>query len=768
MTTLITPLPTPPTRQDSANFNDRADEFLGALPLFQQEANQLAVEANANSQAAASVSNVTKWVSGITYQEGDAVWSPITGGAYRRITPAGFGNTDPSLDITNYKAITGAQSVLYSPPGDGAVATTVQGKLREFVSVKDFGASPSAAASANYTAIQSALNSGAKRVVVPADGDYVINAELIPPTGVLLEGQTGARIVQDTYGLSGVQLRNDYSGVKNLTIANLKTKTQLSTTVANRYDGEVQRSRAAGIYINAEHCVVEDVYCPGFINGINLVGGDRIWTTTSGTFTETTLVLNASSQQADNYYNGWTIRIFSTSNATSYVTVSDYDSAANTVTFPTVATFTGPYYYALIGPKHIGNRVYRYKGANNDFGILAQYQHDLVIDDIDQLSIEQTQELNARPHTVYVTDQVTSLRGARWRTNNCNNGHAYKFRAVTDAVLMDLSARNSRAVLAIEESSRFYVDGCIGVDIGTATFRPESANVTSSNDVFIENIKLRTASEYTYDGDSALRPAALVIGDPGFASVTNSIFRQIDSNCLGADQAFAVLMPNPSSGLHKNITIDGITTRGLGTYSGGATTPVLLRAFSSDSMTVSNLRHFGSDTPNVVLESSVTNATVSYESRRANPTITNSGTGNIIDVDGVETGAFTPVLYGATVAGTNTYSVQAGQYEKVGKVVTVRIRITLTSLTSSGSLRISGLPYTVAQMSGAVNMNPTSMLNNYSGITLSANNIPVGCAVAGQSRIDLYAASNTAFAVIDASTFSGTAAFQLCVTYIAA
>ncbi len=35
----ITPLPTPPTSADSANFNERADNFLLALPRFANELN---------------------------------------------------------------------------------------------------------------------------------------------------------------------------------------------------------------------------------------------------------------------------------------------------------------------------------------------------------------------------------------------------------------------------------------------------------------------------------------------------------------------------------------------------------------------------------------------------------------------------------------------------------------------------------------------------------------------------------------------------------
>lgn len=53
----ITPLPTPPSRSDAANFNTRADAFLGALPTFASEANALATETNgyaANAAASAA------------------------------------------------------------------------------------------------------------------------------------------------------------------------------------------------------------------------------------------------------------------------------------------------------------------------------------------------------------------------------------------------------------------------------------------------------------------------------------------------------------------------------------------------------------------------------------------------------------------------------------------------------------------------------------------------------------------------------------------
>ena len=50
----ITLLPTPPTRQDPANFNTRADEFLGALPTFGAEANSLATDVNSKQVTASN------------------------------------------------------------------------------------------------------------------------------------------------------------------------------------------------------------------------------------------------------------------------------------------------------------------------------------------------------------------------------------------------------------------------------------------------------------------------------------------------------------------------------------------------------------------------------------------------------------------------------------------------------------------------------------------------------------------------------------------
>lgn len=116
----ISALPTPPSRQDPTNFNDRADAFLGALPQFQSEANTLQTDVNqkqlaaassatnaaASELAAANTANATIWVSGTTYAIGANRFSPINFRTYRRKT-AGAGTTDPSTDATNWQLLTG-------------------------------------------------------------------------------------------------------------------------------------------------------------------------------------------------------------------------------------------------------------------------------------------------------------------------------------------------------------------------------------------------------------------------------------------------------------------------------------------------------------------------------------------------------------------------------------------------------------------------------------------------------------------------------------
>lgn len=141
----ISALPSPPSRQDPANFADEADAFLGALPDFGTETNALADymenttaaaaeasataaatsatnSANSATGAATSATNAANsatvaansaasaggvlWVSGTSYAVGYVVYSPINFQNYRCIQ-ATSGTTDPSLDDVNWVSLAG-------------------------------------------------------------------------------------------------------------------------------------------------------------------------------------------------------------------------------------------------------------------------------------------------------------------------------------------------------------------------------------------------------------------------------------------------------------------------------------------------------------------------------------------------------------------------------------------------------------------------------------------------------------------------------------
>ena len=86
----ITALPTPPSTNDPANFNTRADAFLGQMPTFVTQANALAAEVNASaastaadramaadSQAAAQIS-ASNAASAASFK---GLWASLTGAA---------------------------------------------------------------------------------------------------------------------------------------------------------------------------------------------------------------------------------------------------------------------------------------------------------------------------------------------------------------------------------------------------------------------------------------------------------------------------------------------------------------------------------------------------------------------------------------------------------------------------------------------------------------------------------------------------------------
>lgn len=104
------------------------------------------------------------------------------------------------LDATSQSNLTaalaassGSSLIGFIQSGAGAVARTVQDKLRDFISVKDFGAIGDGVAD-DTTKIQSAINAGAS-VYFPA-GTYKITANITIPSNRLIFGQGDSTIIK--------------------------------------------------------------------------------------------------------------------------------------------------------------------------------------------------------------------------------------------------------------------------------------------------------------------------------------------------------------------------------------------------------------------------------------------------------------------------------------------------------------------------------------------------------------------------------------------
>ena len=69
-------------------------------------------------------------------------------------------------------------------------------------------------------------------------------------------------------------------------------------------------------------------------------------------------------------------------------------------------------------------------------------------------------------------------------------------------------------------------------------------------------------------------------------------------------------------------------------------------------------------------------------------------------MDDYEEGTFTPYIYGVPTAGTATYTRKTGKYCKIGNMVHVIIDLLWTGHTGAGEMKIGGLPFMAAALTG--------------------------------------------------------------------
>lgn len=604
------------------------------------------------------------------------------------------------------------------------------------------------------------------------EGICICAAEIpIVHPGVQMIGRR-TRFDQQTYGSSAFQLFADGATVSGFDLRQVKPKSLLPETVQTRFLGEVSRARASAVLITANDCVVRDIYAENWINGVNLMGGERYYQIAPEPPTPTTLKLRPQEQRAEGYYVGWMVRLLSTAGGGSaVVTVTDYSASTNTITAPFVVQLTDTIYYSLIGPACSGNRIRGVRGKDLDFGVLIANYDDLELHDLDIRGIQQTQQTNVRPHAVYGTGNndhtqaASILRGSRWSAYDCQEGSAFKLRNIKNLSLTDVVAYKSRGILEIETTSSVSIAQVRGFDIAQPSARPYGVRIVDSALVSVSDVHFEVDASFDSQGIADRRPAAvwLVSSNSGapLSSTQSVAVENVVGVFRGAAETSYLLLSELDQLTSAGLSVDGLTSIRDG-YAGAIG---FARLAGINGGRISRLRHLGGGaSPSIMLDASASNVSISYETAGLGVlSVTDSGTGNKVIRDGSARGAGTPILQGETVIGENTYAVQQMQWSRTGDLVDVRIRMDLTALQSTGNLRVEGLPFTVSPSS--VGFRPAGLLDSYSGFTLTAGRIPAAIPAANTKRVNLAFLGNDQQGRLTAAMITATARVDFSLSY---
>lgn len=117
-------------------------------------------------------------------------------------------------------------------------------------------------------------------------------------------------------------------------------------------------------------------------------------------------------------------------------------------------------------------------------------------------------------------------------------------------------------------------------------------------------------------------------------------------------------------------------------------------------------------------------------------------------LDDYEEGTFTPTIVGATTAGTGTYTAQVGRYTKIGRAVKFTVYLLWTAHTGTGTMSVSGLPFTATSAANT----PASVVT--SNITLPVGTICAALISNSTTSVSLYSSptGGGALALLDLDT----------------
>src|SRR5690606_16501917 len=118
----------------------------------------------------------------------------------------------------------------------------------------------------------------------------------------------------------------------------------------------------------------------------------------------------------------------------------------------------------------------------------------------------------------------------------------------------------------------------------------------------------------------------------------------------------------------------------------------------------------------------------------------------------------TPVLVGTTTAGSHTYSAREGRWTRIGRVVYISFRITLTTKDAAmaGSVVIQGLPFLVPASPTTQHAANIAFIQNVNYSTTAGDFLTAGFS-ANTGNITIYInRANQPVGFLDAATITNT------------
>lgn len=153
----------------------------------------------------------------------------------------------------------------------GAINRTINEKLSDMISVKDFGATGDGATD-DTAAIQAALNQTIRRVFFPA-GQYRITSTLTIQQDAILEGDGGSSELNST-NITVIKVDGDFNGMQiNPASPSYYGWLTMKRITINKTGGTANTNTGLVIANFAPHVVLENVACWHFATGFDLYIG---------------------------------------------------------------------------------------------------------------------------------------------------------------------------------------------------------------------------------------------------------------------------------------------------------------------------------------------------------------------------------------------------------------------------------------------------------------------------------------------------------------